>query len=410
MFIVRSQIRYEDDYEVPSYEFGVCCQGITRCAKHHLPFAFTCDKDQELLCTKCLPAHSAHSSATPFANKADECKLKLESLKTSVEDLKSSLVKQANNLIRLNRIVLKENMKVTASLSNSINSIAQAAALQIQKQDEIWSKIMVNSHDQWVKEMHTVSQAIHSIHLLAAKITNQLIMCAKPDLGQEDQANIVSETLLLNQQVQGMKQHELIKSTIDIIGQQLLNDDSSFALDYKHITQQIVKMNISQPLSSLYISKKGPFYYWKGHTGTSVLTHHRDNSLVWYTYKILPKIQVPTALTWRIKQVDADAHISLGVVTEAVDHLSKHFVGFSKSSFGYLANNGHKYNENNEIYGETFAAGDLIEASVNENNELSFSKNGKSMGVAYTLPAKENLYFASSMCGHNADISVEIIQ
>ena len=71
-----------------------------------------------------------------------------------------------------------------------------------------------------------------------------------------------------------------------------------------------------------------------------------------------------------------------------------HGIGDSRDSFAYDGKRMLKWNERRETYGEVWSAGDVIAAYIDlDKKEISFSRNGNSLGVAFrNIPVGEVRY------------------
>ena len=73
-------------------------------------------------------------------------------------------------------------------------------------------------------------------------------------------------------------------------------------------------------------------------------------------------------------------------------------IGWEKNSFGYHSDDGNKYGEKGQgsSYSETFETGDIIGCLYDlEKQEISFTKNGISLGVAFTKIDKQVNFYPS---------------
>jgi hypothetical protein len=91
---------------------------------------------------------------------------------------------------------------------------------------------------------------------------------------------------------------------------------------------------------------------------------------------------------WEITiTADGGFYLSTGVSTrDGLTGSLSNFVGSDTYGYGYVNNNGHKYNNNaGSTYGATYTSGDVIGVAFDaDNHTIEFFKNNTSQGVAYT--------------------------
>lgn len=89
-------------------------------------------------------------------------------------------------------------------------------------------------------------------------------------------------------------------------------------------------------------------------------------------------------------------HVRIGISTiNAKKYLP---IGCTKQSYAY-SSRGYKFsNAFREVYGEPYAKGDIIGVEI-KNDNLTFYKNGRSMGVAFYGIGKECVYPGYSLYG-----------
>eukprot|EP00941_MAST-03F_sp_MAST-3F-sp1_P001199 g1199.t1 len=82
-------------------------------------------------------------------------------------------------------------------------------------------------------------------------------------------------------------------------------------------------------------------------------------------------------------------------------------LGYDKHGFGYGGTAKKATQKNFQDYGEVYDAGDVITCYLDmDSGEISFSRNGKWLGVAFSLPKKFKGPVYPALCLKNAEISV----
>jgi len=92
--------------------------------------------------------------------------------------------------------------------------------------------------------------------------------------------------------------------------------------------------------------------------------------------------------------------IFIGVTASTFNPKSATYVGSTLDSWAYGSNAAWgKVHQSNSTYGSPYTTGDVVRAKIDmTKGELSFSKNGVSMGVCHSgLPQKKGLYFAVTL-------------